>query len=206
MISATAAVDHGLVLMKNLGMLSKAWPWVEPHCHNSTAAIISILSRPSSKGFIKLKSNNPKDHPIIQPNYLTEEKDIDTLVAAIKFAVKLSETEAFKEAGAEVWGPDPFCAHHPFKSDEYWECYVKHMTCTMYHPVGTCAMGTVLDHRLRVKGVTGLRVVDGSVMPNIVGGNTNAPIIMIAEKGADMILHDSERNFKNEKKQRKEEL
>ena len=67
---------------------------------------------------------------------------------------------------------------------------MKHLSCTIYHPVGTCAMGAVVDQMLRVKGVAGLRVVDGSVMPNIVGGNTNAPIIMIAEKGADMILQD----------------
>ena len=208
MITATLAVDHGLLLKTNLGFLDDGWSWVEPHCHNSSSAILAILSRPKSRGFIKLRSSKPEDHPIIQPNYLSEQEDVDTLVAAVKFAVKLSETEAFAKAGAEVWGPDPYCGHLHFKSGEYWECYVKHMSCTIYHPVGTCAMGTVVDQRLRVKGVAGLRVVDGSVMPNIVGGNTNAPIIMIAEKGADMILQDWGNSIKieNEQTTGKEEL
>ena len=168
----------------NLGFLDEGLSWVEPHCHNSSSAILAVLSRPKSRGFIKLRSGNPEEHPIIQPNYLTEQEDVDTLVAAMKFAVNLSETEAFTKVGAEIW------VQIHFKSDEYWECYVKHMSCTIYHPVGTCAMDTVVDQMLRVKGVARLRVVDGSVMPNIVGGNTNAPIIMIAEKGADMILQD----------------
>jgi len=188
MISVSAAVDHGLVMWRNLGGTDEGWPWIEPHCQNSTAGIIAVLSRPKSRGFIKLRSNNPRDHPIIQPNYLTVREDMDTLIAGLKFSDRLAKTEAFVQAGAENWGPDPFCGHLPFKSDAYWECYVKHLGLTIYHPVGTCAMGTVLDQSLRVEGVTGLRVVDGSVMPKIVGGNTNAPIIMIAEKGADMIL------------------
>ena len=126
----------------------------------------------------------------------------------MKLLVNISETDAFKDAGAKAWGADPFCDHHSFQSDEYWECYIKHFSCTIYHPVGTCAMGTVLDQRLRVKGVTGLRVIDASVMPNIVGGNTNAPTIMIGEKGADMILQDNGRNLRDETKQKqgKEEL
>ena len=71
-----------------------------------------------------------------------------------------------------------------------WDCYISQYTATIYHPVGTAAMGSVLDARLRVVGVEGLRVADGSVMPRIVGGNTNAPIIMIGEKAAHMILED----------------
>eukprot|EP00092_Neocalanus_flemingeri_P056020 GFUD01066345.1.p1 GENE.GFUD01066345.1~~GFUD01066345.1.p1 ORF type:complete len:116 (-),score=27.35 GFUD01066345.1:206-553(-) len=95
-----------------------------------------------------------------------------------------------KAVGAQLWGSDPFCDHLGFKSAAYWECYIKHFVTTVYHPVGTCAMGTVLDTRLMVTGLTGLRVADGSVMPRIVGGNTNAPIIMIGEKAAHMILED----------------
>ena len=86
----------------------------------------------------------------------------------------------------------PDCSHLSFSSEEYWECYVRHMAFTIYHPVGTAAMGTVLDARLRVKGVKRLRVADGSVMPRLVGGNTNAPIIMIGEKAAAMIMADYE--------------
>ena len=118
------------------------------------------------------------------------QKGLDTLVSSVNRTLQLIETEAMKAVGAQLWGPDPFCQHLEFKSTAYWECYVKHFAFTVYHPVGTCAMGTVLDSRLRVRGLSRLRVVDGSAMPKIVGGNTNAPIIMIGEKAAAMILED----------------
>jgi len=184
------ATDQGFVLFKNFGMLASAWPWYAAHTAKASGMVIPTLSRPESRGFVKLRSSNPRDHPIIQPNYLTVQKDLDTFLSAVNLTLQLIETEAMKAVGAELWGADPFCEHLVFKSGGYWECFVKHYASTVYHPVGTCAMGTVLDARLRVKGLAGLRVVDGSVMPKIVGGNTNAPIIMIGEKAAHMILED----------------
>lgn len=90
----------------------------------------------------------------------------------------------------------PKCKQFDISSDKYWACHARHYTSTIYHPVGTCKMApvndseAVVDDRLRIHGITGLRVIDASIMPNIVSGNTNAPTIMIAEKGADMIKED----------------
>lgn len=92
---------------------------------------------------------------------------------------------------------NPTCsAQFNFDSVEFWDCHARHYTMTIYHPSGTCKMGpkeddmSVVDHRLRVHGISSLRVVDASIMPNIITGNTNAPTIMIAEKAADMIKED----------------
>ena len=192
----TAATDYGLVLKNNLGLIEDSWPWIAAHLGNNSQSIIPTINRPESRGYIRLRSSDPQDHPVIQPNYLTVQRDVDTLVAGVEIAVKMLETQAMRDIGAELWGPDPHCAQHLFKSKSYWECYVVRNAATVYHHVGTCSMGTVLDARMRVQGVKSLRVVDGSSMPKIVGGNTNAPIIMMAEKGADMIIqdHDPSRN------------
>ncbi|XP_068967619.1 glucose dehydrogenase [FAD, quinone]-like [Bombus flavifrons] len=155
------------------------------------------LLRPKSRGVIKLRSNNPFDHPLIYPNYLKEPEDMATLVEGAKFVFELSKTASFKRYGSEM-NPTPFpgCKHIPMYSDPFWECMARFVPVTIYHPVGTCKMGpksdakAVVDSRLRVYGVAGLRVIDASIMPNQVSGNTNAPIIMIGEKGADKVKED----------------
>ena len=195
MVGLSLAVDWGQVLAPNFGFSPDAdlMPWLAEHYGKHTGSVTPVLSRPKSRGFIKLRSSDPFERPIIQPNYLADQRDMESLVAGVKLAQKLMETEAFKKAGTKFFGALPYCSHLSFNSDDYWECYVRHMAFTIYHPVGTAAMGTVLDARLRVKGVEGLRVADGSVMPRLVGGNTNAPIIMIGEKAAAMIIADGER-------------
>ncbi|XP_071858531.1 glucose dehydrogenase [FAD, quinone]-like [Bombus fervidus] len=158
---------------------------------------LPTLLRPKSRGVIKLRSNNPFDHPLIYPNYFEEPEDMATLVEGAKFVFELSKTDSFKRYGSEM-NPTPFpgCKHIPMYSDSFWECMARFLPATIYHPVGTCKMGpksdanAVVDARLRVHGVAGLRVIDASIMPNHVSGNTNAPTIMIGEKGADMVKED----------------
>lgn len=142
--------------------------------------------RPESRGRITLRSADPTDDPIIDPNYLDADRDLDVLVEGIKRGREILQADAFDGVrGEEVWpGED-------VQTDAEIETHVRETAHTVYHPVGTCKMGdgeeAVVDDRLRVHGVDGLRVVDASVMPTLVGGNTNAPTIMIAEKAADMI-------------------
>ncbi|HEX4112062.1 MAG TPA: choline dehydrogenase [Stellaceae bacterium] len=143
----------------------------------------AVLLHPDSRGWIKLRSADPMAKPRITFNLLAEKSDYPPLRAAIRLSrelvragplAKLVEREAMP--GAEV------------QTDEQLDAFIRKDVRTAFHPVGTCSMGPVVDEQLRVRGVEGLRVVDASVMPTIIGGNTNAPTIMIAEKASDMIL------------------
>ncbi|XP_037935899.1 glucose dehydrogenase [FAD, quinone]-like [Teleopsis dalmanni] len=157
--------------------------------------------KPFSFGHIELTSANYLDKPKIYANYMSDKRDIDTYVRALKIYSKLPETKAFKIREAALHKVDlEACNSLVFQSDDYWRCYIRHMTTTVYHPVGTTKMGpvtdsqAVVDWRLRVHGAQNLRVIDASIMPDIVAANTNAAIIMIGEKGAEMIKEDWEQN------------
>lgn len=150
--------------------------------------ILPTLLRPKSRGFIGLRSGNILEGPVIQPNYLQAEEDRNTLIEGVKLARKVLDTKAFapyrlKNHFPEDLGNDEDILEHIEKSVEQ-----------VYHPVGTCKMGqdemAVVDENLKVRGIENLRVIDASIMPNIVMGNTNAPVIMIAEKGADLVKSD----------------
>jgi choline dehydrogenase-like flavoprotein len=150
------------------------------------------LLRPKSRGSVSLASADPLAMPMIDTNFLAERDDVDRLIQGFKLARKIMRRPALTRFGGKESRNSAQA-----QSDAQIEAFVRaHADCA-YHPVGTCRMGTgpqdVVDDQLRVKGVEGLRVVDASIMPNIVSGNTNAPTIMIAEKAADLIKAEARR-------------
>ncbi|MBM3649778.1 MAG: choline dehydrogenase, partial [Alphaproteobacteria bacterium] len=144
--------------------------------------------RPESKGTIRLNSPDSREQPLIDANYLAERRDLDTLVAGVKMG-----REIFAQAGLDPYRAAEFQPGPEVKSDAEIERWIRAKSETIYHPVGTCKMGpdndpmAVVDEQCRVRGLSGLRVVDASVMPTLVGGNTNAPTIMIAERVAALM-------------------
>lgn len=144
------------------------------------------LTHPQNIGSVSLPSPDPKDPPIIRMNFLQSQSDVQKLVAGIKIMRKLFHTSAFDQFRGKEISPGAEVI-----SDQALSSYIREFCVTGYHPVGTCKMGTdpmaVVSPELRVHGVEGLRVVDASIMPTLIGGNTNAPTIMIGEKGADLI-------------------
>ena len=150
-------------------------------------SILPTLLKPRSRGYLGLRSADPKAAPLIQPNFLSEEQDLKILVEGIKLALEVMEQAPLQAVTKSSVTPPAKGA-----SEEAIIEHIKRRVETVYHPVGTCKMGSdemaVVDEALRVHGIEGLRVVDASIMPTIVSGNTNAPVIMIAEKAADLIL------------------
>jgi choline dehydrogenase len=148
--------------------------------------------RPESRGHVRIKSPDPLEPPAMQPNYLSAANDRRTIVAGIRLARRLASTRALSPYVRREHRPGPEA-----QSDEALLEFAKNTGGTIFHPSGTCRMGpardplAVVDERLRVHGVEGLRVVDCSIMPMLVSGNTNVPVVMIAEKASDMILEDA---------------
>ena len=162
-----------------------------PHPFSAfTASVLQL--RPESVGHLKLVSSNINDHPEIHPNYLSVETDQKTIVKGIQIARKIAQFEPLKSHVSEEYQPGREVAMDDYDATLDW---ARNTAVTIYHPTGTCKMGSdrqaVVDHRLRVHGLRGLRVADASIMPVITSGNTNAPSIMIGEKVSDMILEDA---------------
>ena len=142
--------------------------------------------QPTSRGHVRIKSADPAAHPAITLNYLATDEDVRVAVAGLKLTRRIMAAKALARFNPEEWLPGP-----SLTSDADLERAAGDLGTTIFHPVGTCRMGldalAVVDDRLRVRGVSGLRVIDASVMPRITSGNTNAPTVMIAEQGADFI-------------------
>ena len=149
--------------------------------------LVAIPCRPESRGWLRITNPDPNTPPAMQPNYLSTQRDRDTIVAALRVTRKIFATDAMRP-----WIIDEFMPGAQADSDEDLLNHVRETAGTTFHQTSTCMMGpgpkSVVDTELRVKGVEGLRVIDAAVMPTVVSGNTNATVIMIAEKGADMIL------------------
>ncbi|WP_254521434.1 GMC family oxidoreductase [Natrinema caseinilyticum] len=150
----------------------------------------ALQLRPESRGRITLRSSDPFDDPVIDPQYLTEGADLEVLLAGLKLGRDIMQADPFDEYRGEELLPGP-----AVQSDDELIEHIRETAETLYHPVGTCKMGdddvAVVDDRLRVHGLEGLRVVDASVMPTITSGNTDAPTTMIAEKAADFIRNEA---------------
>ena len=146
--------------------------------------------RPESTGSIHIQSADPNASPAIKPNFLDAMVDRAALVEGMRIARRLGETPALKRFAAHELYPG-----ENVNSDDEVLDFCRRTGATVFHPIGTCKMGSdanaVVDERLRVRGLRGLRVADASIMPTLVSGNTNAPAIMIGEKGAAMILEDA---------------
>jgi len=141
----------------------------------------AMVTKPQSKGSVALASDEPTAKPRIVHNYYAESADLDTAVAGLRIGLDLARQDALRRYTQKLHNAPAS------ESTKDLRAHVRQSTQTMYHPTGTCAMGTVVDAELRVQGVDRLRVVDASVMPSVVRGNTNAPVIAIAEKAADLI-------------------
>ena len=201
-MSSWLLADYWTFIWKTFGLDGdKMWSGYYQHLYNHNsihaASILPVVLRPKSRGEVTLQSSNPWTPANINPRYLTHPDDMETLVQGImKTVAMLNSSHHMLQHHYQL--PQlhtPGCGQHDLFSVSYWRCHVSQVSLTMYHPVGTCKMGqdhtAVLDERLRVRGgVAGLRVADASVMPTIVSANTNAAVIMIAEKAAHMIIQD----------------
>ncbi|ODM87491.1 Glucose dehydrogenase [FAD, quinone] [Orchesella cincta] len=173
--------------------------WFDPTTNKIFGLL--ILGRPKSVGELRLASTNPYDNPIMDLQYLQHPDDVEAMLHGFKIFVDLYENTAALDNTKLFEKPVPGCDQN-FKSDDYYRCVIRSFSFSIYHHVGTCALGKVVDGRLnfkylinsffqcRVIGIDGLRVIDASVMPRLPNGNTQAATIMIAEKGSDLIIAD----------------
>ncbi|XP_066258130.1 glucose dehydrogenase [FAD, quinone] [Euwallacea similis] len=196
-LSTNIAADGGGQVKKAHGVSDEFYNEVYSDINfKDSFGIFPMMLRPKSRGEILLRSNKPLDYPLLYHNYLTHPHDVNTLREGLKAAIAYGHTEALKRFGSRFYEKQtkvPKCKHLPPYTDEYWDCFIRQYTLSIYHYSCTAKMGpqedpyAVVDPNLRAYGVSGLRVVDASVMPTVPNGNINAPTMMVAEKGADLV-------------------
>ncbi|XP_032795569.2 LOW QUALITY PROTEIN: glucose dehydrogenase [FAD, quinone] [Daphnia magna] len=204
-VSGTPASDSGYSIRFNNGVRDDIWEkYYKPVVNTDMWQVIPMLLRPESTGTIRLASSDPYTAPLIDPKYFDKIQDLNVLIEGVKIGLALSKTEAFQKLGTKFYDKIfPGCESHTPWTDAYWGCFIRHYSSTIYHPAGTCKMGpstdttAVVDPTLKVYGIKGLRVADCSIMPKVVSGNTNAPVIMIGEKASDLIKADWPHNKEN---------
>lgn len=159
--------------------------------------VMGSLLQPKSRGKVSLRSSDPLHAPLVQNNYGAAGEDRATLLRFVRYMQRLAQTRPFRRCAAKLWLPPlPECDALQPDSDPYWLCHIRYMYVGAWHAVGTSRMARagdelgVVDERLRVRGIGGLRVIDASVMPEITAGHPNGPTMMIGEQGARMILED----------------
>lgn len=185
MVPADVVADGGRYLKYLAGLKEHIWhSYYKHYLKTPSFSIDPVLLRPKSRGYLKLRSSNPYDHPLIDPNYLSHPDDVATIVEGMKLAIDIGQSKSFRyHFNSRLFElPVPGCEIYAFLSDRYLECVARTLTWTIYHPVGTCKMALderdptgVVDSQLRVLGgIQSLRVVDASIMPTIVSGKCSA--------------------------------
>ncbi|CAG2182443.1 unnamed protein product, partial [Oppiella nova] len=171
-LPGSTSSDYGTRIKKVQGLTDELYSAFKPYSGLPAFTILPTLLRPLSRGFIRLRSANPFKHPVIDPKFFSDERDLDVLVEGMKLALAVAQTPPLQKYNATpIQTSYPQCKAHTLYSDAYLRCMVQTYTSIIYHPMGTCRMGpaddqnSVVDLQLRVIGVRGIRVVDGSVIP-----------------------------------------
>lgn len=177
----------------NEEIIRNVWPILST---KKCGMFLPMHLKPKSVGYLKLKSRNPYHWPLFYGKPFTDSKnqDVKAFISAIRFIQKLVKTKSLRRFNTTYMEYTvPGCKTLEFDSDAFWECMIRHISTTLHHQIGTCKMGprddpsSVVDHELRVHGISGLRVADTSVIPFALNAHTNAPAYMIGEKTSDII-------------------
>ncbi|CAH0552597.1 unnamed protein product [Brassicogethes aeneus] len=186
------------ILRKDFGIKDEIFNKVyKPIENEESFMVFPMLMRPKSRGRIMLRSKDYKEKPYIYPNYFSDNYDMDTIIKGVRLIFNITSQPALKKIGTRLHTiPIPECSKLEFGSNLYFECMARYLTFTIYHQSGTCKMGpssdkiAVVDPRLKVHDIRGLRVIGASVIPEIPAAHINAVTFMIGEKGSDMIKED----------------